>query len=122
MRIIAIAAILLVGCATRSAGTSSPTNLDQTQESLNRSEAQCIEEVVTRADDQMGNVVMTMGPLTQFEIQAVLLKRADAARQCQTLAETGQEGIAARERASYQNAEAGDRRIPLPVLTWSLSP
>jgi hypothetical protein len=122
MRVIAIAAILLVGCATRTAGTLGPTNLDQTQESLNRSEAQCIEEVVTRADDQMGNVVMTLGPLTQFEIQAVLLKRADAVRQCQTLVESGQEGIAARERASYENAEARDRRIPLPVLTWSLSP
>jgi hypothetical protein len=122
MRVITIAAILLVGCATRPAGTSSPTNLDQTQESLNRSEARCIEEVVTRADDQMGNVVMTLGPLTQFEIQAVLLKRADTVRQCQTLAESGQEGIAARERASYENAQALDRRIPLPVLTWSLSP
>jgi hypothetical protein len=123
MRVIAIAAILLlVGCATRTAGTSSSTNPDQAQENLNRSEARCLEEVVTRADDQMGNVVMTLGPLTQFEVQAVLLKRADAAGQCQTLAEGGQEGVAARERASYENAEAADRRIPLPVLTWSLSP
>jgi hypothetical protein len=120
MRVIALAAILLVGCATQSAGTSS-TNLDQAQESLNRSETRCIEEVVMRADDQMGDVVMTLGPLTQFEIQALLLKRADAAGQCQTLAEKGQEGVAAREQASYENAEAADRRIPLPVLTWSLS-
>ena len=122
MRVITIAAILFVGCASQTAGTSSPTNLDQAQEGINRSETRCIEGVVTRADDQMGDVPMTMGPLTQFEVQAVLLKRADAARQCQTLAERGQEGIAARERASYQNAEAADRRIPLPVLTWSLSP
>jgi hypothetical protein len=122
MRVIAIAAILLIGCATRTASTSSPTNLDQAQESLNRSEVRCIQEVVMRADDQMSNVVMTLGPFTQLEIQAVLLRRVDAARQCQTLAERGQEGIASRERASYENAEAMDRRIPLPVLTWSLSP
>jgi hypothetical protein len=120
MRVIALAAILLVGCATQTAGTSS-TNLDQAQGSLDRSEARCIEEVVTRADDQMGDVVMTLGPLTEFEIQAVLLKRADAAGQCQTLAERGQEGVAARERASYESAEAADRKLPLPVLTWSLS-
>lgn len=122
MRVIAIAAILLVGCATQTASTSTPTNLDQAQESLNRSEVRCIEEVVMRADDQMSNVVMTLGPFTQLEIQAVLLRRVDAARQCQTLAERGQEGIASRERASYENAEELDRRIPLPVLTWSLSP
>jgi hypothetical protein len=122
MRIIAIAAILLVGCASRTAGTSSPTNLDQAQESLNRSEVRCIEEVVMRADDQMRNVVMTLGPLTQLEIQEVLLRRVEGARQCQTFAETGEAGIASRERASYANAEALDRRIPLPVLTWSLSP
>jgi hypothetical protein len=122
MRVIAIAAILLVGCASRTAGTSSPTNLDQAQQSLDRSEVRCIEEAVMRADDQMSNVVMTLGPLTQLEVQAVLLRRVDAARQCQTLAENGQEGIASRERASYENAEALDRGIPLPILTWSLSP
>jgi hypothetical protein len=122
MRIIAIAAILLVGCASRTAGTSSPTNLDQVQQSLDRSEVRCIEEAVMRADDQMRNVVMTLGPLTQLEIQEVLLRRVEGARQCQTLAENGQEGIASRERASYENAEALDRGIPLPVLTWSLSP
>lgn len=122
MRIIAIAAILLVGCASRTAGTSSPTNLDQAQESLDRSEVRCIEEAVIRADDQMRNVVMTLGPLTQLEIQEVLLRRVEGARQCRTLAEKGETGIASRERASYENAEALDRKIPLPVLTWSLSP
>ena len=122
MRIIAIAAILLVGCASRTAGTSSPTNLDQAQESLDRSEVRCIEEAVIRADDQMRNVVMTLGPLTQLEIQEVLLRRVEGARQCRTLAEKGEAGIASRERASYENAEALDRKIPLPVLTWSLSP
>jgi hypothetical protein len=122
MRIIAIAAILLVGCASRTAGTSSPTNLDQAQESLNRSEVRCIEEAVMRADDQMRNVVMTLGPLTQLEIQEVLLRRVEGAWQCQTFAERGEAGIASRERASYENAEALERRIPLPVLTWSLSP
>ena len=122
MRVIAIAAILLVGCASRTAGTSSPSNLDQTQESLSRSEVRCIEEVVMRADDQMSNVVTTLGPLTQLEIQEVLLRRAEGARQCQTLAEKGEAGIASRERASYENAEELDSRIPLPVLTWSLSP
>jgi hypothetical protein len=122
MRIIAIAAILLVGCASRTAGTSSPTNLDQAQHSLDRSEMRCIEETVMRADDQMRNVVMTLGPLTQLEIQEVLLRRVEGARQCQTRAEKGEAGIASRERASYENAEALDRRIPLPVLTWSLSP
>jgi hypothetical protein len=122
MRVIAIAAILLVGCANRTAGTSSPTNLDQVQQSLDRSEVRCIEEAVMRADDQMRNVVMTLGPLTQLEIQEVLLRRVEGARQCQTFAERGEAGIASRERASYENAEALERRIPLPVLTWSLSP
>jgi hypothetical protein len=122
MRVIAIAAILLVGCASRTAGTSSPTNLDQAQKSLDRSEVRCIEEAVLRADDQMRNVVMTLGPLTQLEIQEVLLRRVEGARQCRTLAEKGEAGIASRERASYENAEALDRKIPLPVLTWSLSP
>jgi hypothetical protein len=122
MRVVAIAAILLVGCATQTAGTSNPTDLDQAQESLHRSEVRCIEEVVVRADDRMSNVVMTLGPLSEFEVHAVLLRRDDEAHQCQTLTERGQEGIASGERASYENAEAQDRRIPLPVLTWSLSP
>ena len=122
MRVIAIAAILLVGCASRTAGTSSPTNLDQAQQSLNRSEVGCIEDAVMRADDQMKNVVMTLGPLTQLEIQEVFLRRSEGARQCQILAESGQAGIASGEQASYENAEALDRRLPLPVLTWSLSP
>ena len=122
MRVIAIAAILLAGCATRTVDTSSPSDLDQAQASLNRAEVRCIEEVVMRADNQMRNVVMTLGPLTQLEIQAVLLRRVEEARQCRSLAEKGQEGIGARERASYENAQALDQRIPLPVLTWSLSP
>jgi hypothetical protein len=122
MRLIAISAILLAGCASQTTSTSSPTNLDQAAQTISRNEVRCIEEVVMRADDQMSNVVMTLGPLSQFEVQAVLLRRDDAAHQCQTFAERGQEGIAAGERASYENAEAVDRRIPLPVLTWSLSP
>ena len=122
MRGMAIVAILLVGCASQTAGTSSSDNLDQAQQSLNRSEARCIEEVVMQSDAQMSNVVMTLGPLTQFEIQSVLLRRDEGTHQCQTLAERGREGIASHERASYENAEALDRRNPLPVVTWPLSP
>ena len=122
MRVIAIAAILMVGCATPQPGISSPSDVDQAQERLTRSEVRCIGEVVMRADDQMSNVVMNLGPLTQLEIQAVLLQRIEGARHCQAIAQRGQEGLASNEQASYENAEALERRIPLPVQAWSLSP
>lgn len=40
---------------------------------------------------------------------------------CLANADRGKEAISARDRTLYENAEALDRRIPLPVLTMSLS-
>jgi hypothetical protein len=123
MKVLAITAILLVGCATGTpAPSDSATSLVQAEQDVDRSEQQCIEKVVMRADDKMSNVVMTLGPLTQLQIDGVLRERAYASSACLVNADKGNAAIAARDRASYENAEALDRKIPLPVLTWSLTP
>jgi hypothetical protein len=125
MKVLAITAILLVGCATGTPATSDSAaklSLARAEQDVDRSEQQCIEKVVMRADDKMSNVVMTLGPLTQLQIDGVLRERTNASSQCLVNADKGNAAIAARDRASYENAEALDRKIPLPVLTWSLTP
>ncbi len=124
MKVLAITAILLVGCTTRTPETSGAANrltLKQAEQRLDQNEDKCIEEAVIRCDAQMSNVVMTLGALTQLEIQALFLQRDEALSQCVANADRAWETIAARDRTLYVNAEALDREVPLPVLTMSLS-
>ncbi|MGO9603630.1 MAG: hypothetical protein ACLQAT_09580 [Candidatus Binataceae bacterium] len=124
MKVLAITAVLLVGCATHTPNTSGPVpepTLEQAEHDLDRSEAQCIEKTVMQSDDQMGRVVTTLGALTQLEIQTLFWERADALSQCQSNADQRKAAISERERALYQSAEARDRIVPLSVMTMSLS-
>jgi hypothetical protein len=125
MKVLAITAILLVGCATRTPESSRAANrvsVEKTEQRIGQYEDKCIEEAAMRCGAQLSNVVMTRGALTQLEIQAVFLQRDEAVSQCQANADNVREMIAARERTLYENAEALDRKVPLPVLTMSLSP
>lgn len=125
MKVLAITAILLVGCATRTPKTSGAADrlsLEQAEQRLDQNEDKCIEEAVMRCDAEMSNVVMTLGALTQLEIEALFHHRDEALSQCVANADRAWETIAARDRTLYENAEAFDRKVPLPVLTMSLSP
>ena len=125
MRVLAIIAILLVGCATRTPETSGTANglgVEQAEQRVDQNEDKCIDEEVMRCDAQMSDVVMTLGALTQLEIRALFLQSNEALSQCVANADRARgETIAARDRTLYDNAEALDRKVPLPVLTMSLS-
>jgi len=125
IKVLAITAFFLVGCATGRLGTSGAANrlsMEQAEERIDQTEDDCIEETAVRAEAQMSNVVMTVGYLTQLEMGAVFLNRDAAWSQCLANADKGKDAIAARDRTLYENAEALDRKVPLPVLTMSLSP
>ena len=124
MRILAVIAILLVGCATPTPETSGAANglsLERAEQRLDKNEDNCIEEAAMRYDLQMNDVVMTLGALTQLEIEALYVQRDEALSQCLANADRAREIIAARDRTLYENAEVLDRKVPLPVLTMSLS-
>ncbi len=125
MKVLAIIAIFLVGCATRTPETSGAANelsLEQGEQRLDQNEDKCVEEAVMRCDAQMSDVVTTLGALTQLEIGALFLQSNEALSQCLANAERARgETIAARDRTMYENAEELDRKIPLPVLSMSLS-
>ncbi|MGA6972700.1 MAG: hypothetical protein WBY93_13780 [Candidatus Binatus sp.] len=123
MKVLVITAILLVGCTTQTpetSGTANRLSLEQAEQRLDQNEDNCIEKAAMRCDAQLSNVVMTVA-LTQMQIQAVFLQRDEALSQCAANADRANETIAARERSQYENAEALDNRVPLPVLTMSLS-
>jgi hypothetical protein len=124
VKVLTIIAILLAGCATRTPETSGAANrlsLEQAEQRLDQNEDKCVEEAAMRCDAQMSNILMTLGALTQLEMQAVFLQRDATWSRCLANADRGKEAISARDRTLYENAEALDRRIPLPVLTMSLS-
>ncbi|MGB8682978.1 MAG: hypothetical protein WCD12_08850 [Candidatus Binatus sp.] len=121
----AITAILLVGCATGTPESSRAANrlsIEKAEQRIGQNEDKCIEEAAMRCGAQLSNAVMTRGALTQLEIQALFLQRDEAVSQCLANADEVRETIAARERTLYENAEALDRKVPLPILTMSLSP
>jgi hypothetical protein len=121
MKVLAITAFFLAGCATATPGTSTPANklsLEQAEQNVDRSAERCVERVVMRSDDQMSNVVMTLGPLTQMQIVALLHQREVGSSQCVANADKGAAAIAERERNSYENATATPL-VPLPVVTMS---
>ena len=122
MRVVAIIAILLVGCATQTPETSgaAKNNLEQAEQRLDQNEDKCIEEAVTSDDALTSNAVMPLGALTPLEIQSLFFKRDVS--QCVANASRARETLAEDDRALYENAEALDRKVPLPVLTWSLTP
>jgi hypothetical protein len=123
LKLLAITAILLVGCASGTQappGAANKLGVEQAETRVDQTEDNCIEQAEMKSDDQMSNVVPTLGALTQLQMRAVYLQRDEAWSQCQANADSGKEAIAARERNLYANAERP--LVPLPVLTWSLSP
>ena len=124
IRVLGITAILFLGCATgqpRSSSTAGKLSLEQAEQRVDQSEEKCIEDTATRADSQLSNIVTSLGALGQMQVRAVFLQRDYAWSQCLVSADQGREAIAVQERAQYQNVEALDRKVPLPVLTMSLT-
>ena len=120
MRVFAIIAILLVGCATETPNTANKLSPEQAEQRLDQNEDKCIEEAAMSDDAVTSNVVMPLGALTPLEIQSLYLKRDVS--QCVANANQARETLAEDDRTMYENAEALDRKVPLPVLTWSLTP
>ena len=118
-------AILFFGCAAghgQPSASAQSLSLQEAEQSVDQSEDECIEEAAERADAQLSNVVTTLSSLSQLEIQAVTLQREETWSECIASADRGKETIAARERVLYENQEAIERKVPLPVLTMSLTP
>ncbi len=122
MRVFAIIAILLVGCATQTPDNSvaAKSNLEQAEQRLDQNEDKCIEEAAMSDDAVTSNVVMPLGALSPLEIQSLYFKRDVS--QCVANSNQARETLAEDDRTMYENAEALDRKVPLPVLTWSLTP
>jgi hypothetical protein len=121
MRALVAIAILLVGCATQTPDTSvaAKSSLEQAEQRLDQTEEKCIEEAVMSDNALTSNVVMPLGALSLLEIQALFFKR-DVSH-CVANANEASETIAEDDRTLYENAEGLDRKVPLPVLTMSLS-
>ena len=115
-------AILLVGCAAQTPDTSvaAKSNLEQAEHRLDQKEDKCIEEAAMSDDAVTSSVVMPLGALNPLEIQSLYFKRDVS--QCVANANRARETLAEDDRTLYENAEALDRKVPLPVLTWSLTP
>ena len=122
MRVVAIIAIFLVGCATQTPDNpvAAKSNLEQAEQRLDQNEDKCIEEAAMSDDAVTSNVVMPLGalysagnPVTVFQARCVSMRGQR---------ESSKETLAEDDRTMYENAEALDRKVPLPVLTWSLTP
>ena len=120
MRVFAIIAILLVGCATQTPDTCTNITSEQAEQRLDQNEDKCIEEAAMSDDAVTSNVVMPLGALSPLEIQSLYFKRDVS--QCVANSNQARETLAEDDRTMYENAEALDRKVPLPVLTWSLTP
>jgi septal ring factor EnvC (AmiA/AmiB activator) len=124
MRILVIAAVLVVGCST----TTNPidarlTKFRQESQEISERERQCIRATVTRSNDQLARIAATPEPNghTELRTQMVTNDRDRELSECKANAEREEEQLSARERAEYESRakDERERNALMMILTTS---
>jgi hypothetical protein len=127
MRILLIAALLMVGCSQMNNSTSGnyTRNAEFAKESqeISERESQCISATVTRSSDQIALIASDPVANAGIHVQMVANDRDLELAECKATAEREKNELAARERAEYrkQAEEQRERNSLMSILTTSLS-
>jgi hypothetical protein len=113
MKGLALAAIMIAGCATTPATASRPDPrfdlLEQQSWKIEEGENQCINETIRQSDKQLPQIAGTPDSFNALDIQRVTDERDRAIHQCQASADRQREAISSRERAEYQERAQEER-------------
>jgi hypothetical protein len=124
MRILVIAAVLVVGCSTTYNPTDARlTKFRQESQAISERERQCIRATVIQSNDQIAQIAATHDPNADTELltQMVTNDRDRELSECKAAAQREEEQLAARERAEYANQakDESERNALMMILTTS---
>ena len=123
MRMLALAAVVIVGCATRT--TLSPgsnhDHLEHESRKIDRSEQACIHNASTWSNQQIARITDAPGPSRDRQMRKLADERARMVSQCQAIANRKREALSSDERAAYRRRaqEERNRASLMTILTTS---
>jgi uncharacterized protein with LGFP repeats len=113
MKSLALAAIVIAGCATSPATASRPDPsfdlLGQQSWKIEEHENWCINETIRQNDKEFPQIGGTPDSFTALEIQRLTDERDRAIYQCQASADRQRDALSSQDRAEYQ-ARAQEER------------
>ena len=122
---LALAAIVVAGCATSSATALQPDPrfdlLEQQSWKIDEGENQCINETIRQSDKQSPQIAGTPDSFNALEIQRLSDERDRGIHQCQASADRQRDALSSRDRAEYQERarEERDHSDLIMILTAS---
>jgi len=125
MRMLALAAVLVAGCASTPARTTGPdgriTRFEQESRKIEERENQCIGGTVTPGDHGIANVATTPTGSTDLQMKKPAGEPAHRLFECRANADRERAELSARERADYQERtqEEHDRNSLMMILITS---
>lgn len=125
MRMLALVAVLVAGCATTRAPTSGPelriSRFEQQGQKIDERENRCINEALRSSDGQVAGIAAIPGTFVNQPIQNLAAERDRTVLECRKNAEREREKLTMSERADYQNGaqEERDDGSLMMILTTS---
>lgn len=125
MRILVLAAVLVVGCSAANQATGAGiTKFRKESQEISEHERQCIRATVIRSNDQLAKIAATpdFDADTQMLTQMVTNERDRELSECKANAKREEDKLSVRERAEYASRakEERQRSSLMMILTTSL--
>jgi hypothetical protein len=125
MRMLALAAVLVAGCATTKAPAPGPdariSQFEHQSQKIDESENRCITETVSSSKHQIASMAASSGAFADQQTQKLGAERDRRLLECRANADREREELSERERAVYQDRaqEEHDRNSLMMILTTS---
>ncbi len=125
MKMLALAAVVIVGCSTAGTMTTNSdsrlADIERANQKIDTGEQQCIDDVRIRIDDELARIAGTPDASTDRQIQTLADERKRMILECQDHADQLKEKLTSDERAEYQarEQEERDRNSLMAILTVS---
>jgi hypothetical protein len=125
MRMLALAVILVAGCAATKGATPSPDprflRFEQQSQKIDESENRCISETVRSSNRQLANMTASAPALVTQQTKELAAERDHKLLECRAKADRERDELTATERADYQNRvqQQRDNNFLMTILTTS---
>ncbi|HTY53742.1 MAG TPA: hypothetical protein VMB26_01005 [Candidatus Binataceae bacterium] len=125
MSTLALATMLLGGCASITSHTSNSAmnHLEQANHKIDASEARCVSEAETSSNWQIENLASGLDSLADPQISSLTEQRDRMIAACKSIATQKREALASNERAEYQaHGDAERNHLPLIMIMAGSGP
>jgi len=125
MRLLAFAAVVIVGCSTGTAMRSGPNprlaRLEQESQKIDQGEKRCVYETVIWSNRQIAQIAVTPDAFTDLEMETVTSERDRGLFECKANADRERDELSSRERAEYQTLAPEERARTALMMTLTTS-